>query len=167
MRKFILKQGDLYVSSEIIQEFWIKDRKDFQGFFDDQLDLLFDNHLGCKLFIDLYGKLKKLERYAMLCAHGDDAGKWVYYDGERQFNVQSWVNKHDGKYSGLLLDSCNPGNYTPISKKSILFVPDTDVDFRCGARGKTIFSLLVPGIGEIDSYCIDYELEQLRKKLGE
>lgn len=100
-----------------------------------------------------------------MTAHADTNGKWIYFDREKGHNVQSWINRVDGKYSGLLLCVCNPGSHTPRSKRSILVVPDSDIDFTGSHAGRApIFSLLIPKIGEVDSCTIGYELEQLKKR---
>ncbi len=163
MRKFELKQGDLYFGDHEIGES-LEDTSDAQDFLDNKLNQFFGNRPEYREYIDLYGKIHGLDRYALLAAHADTNGRWVYFDAEREYAVQSWINKVDGKYSGLLLCVCNPGSHTPKSKKSILVVPDSDIDFR-GVGRDPIFSLLVPKVGELDSYTIDYETEQLRKQL--
>jgi len=166
MRKFELEQGYLYFGDHKIGEF-MKDTDDAQDFLDTKLNQFFGSRPEYREYIDLYGKIYGLDRYALLAAYGDTNGKWVYFDEEREYAVQSWINKVDGKYSGLLLCVCNPGSHTPKSKKSILVVPDSDIDFTGGmyAGRDPIFSLLVPKVGELDSYIIGYEMEQLRKQL--
>lgn len=165
MKKFELKQGDLYFGDHEIGEF-LADISDAQYFFDSTLDQFFENRLEYREYIEIYGKKQGLDRYALLTAHGDAIDKWVYFDDDKQYAVQSWINKVDGKYSGLLLCVCNPGSYTPKSKKSILIVPDSDIDFSQKSDVKDpIFSLLVPKIGELDLYTIGHEVEQLKKRL--
>lgn len=171
MKKFELKQGDLYAGDhEICKTFEDKNLPNFfkQVFLDEKIDQFFQSNPKFKEYIDLYGKINNLSRYALLAAHGDDnRGRWVYYNKEKEYSVQSWINKVDGKYSGIFLCTCNPSNHTPKSKKSILVVPDSDVDFTgIHTRRNTIFSLLVPKIGEIDSYTIFYELEQLKSQIN-
>ncbi|MBI4983599.1 hypothetical protein HZC32_03060 [Candidatus Woesearchaeota archaeon] len=130
------------------------------------IDHFFGNRPEYREYIDLYGKIHGLDRYALLAADGDTNGKWVYFDGKKEYAVQSWINKVDGKYSGLLLCVCNPGSHSPKSKKSILVVPDSDIDFTGIYAGRDpIFSLLVPRIGELDIYTVGYEMEQLKKQL--
>jgi len=164
MRKFELEQGDLYFGNHEIGES-LEDIDDAQDFLDTKLDQFFGNRPEYREYIDLYGKIHGLDRYALLAAHADTNGKWVYFDGEREYAVQSWINEVDGKYSGLLLCVCNPRSHIPKSKKSILVVPDSDIDFRPWSERDPIFSLLVPKVGELDSYTIGYETEQLRKQL--
>ncbi|MDA1196982.1 MAG: hypothetical protein O2779_03400 [Nanoarchaeota archaeon] len=166
MRKVELEQGDLYIPIERARdEFSIETNSDAQAFLDDKLNQFFGNRPEYREYIDLYGNINGLDRYALLVAHGETNGKWAYHDGKKEYTVQSWINRVDGKYSGLLLCVCNPGGHTPKSKRSILVVPDSDIDFRPGAERDPIFSLLVPKVGELDSYTIGYETEQLRKQL--
>jgi hypothetical protein len=124
---------------------------------------MFINKNNFKKYIDLYGNINNLDKYAMLSGHGYYNKDWFYYDNINYFTVQSWIDKFDGKYSALLLCICNLGNSTPKSEKSIIFLPDYIVDFRTYPKRETIFSLIVPNLGEIDSYTIDYELKRLEK----
>ncbi len=164
MRQFTLRQGDLYFGDHEIGGL-LKNTSDAQEFLDKTLCQILGERPEYKEYIDLYGQIHRLERYASLAAHGDTSGKWVYFDREKEYAVQSWINEVDGKYSGLLLCVCNPGSHTPKSKKSILVVPDSNIDFTGMYAGRDpIFSLLVPRIGELDSSTIGYELEQLRKQ---
>ncbi len=165
MRKFNFKEGDMYISQQIIKELGARITKDY-------LEWGLDNLLGSRPYfreyIDLYGRLNNLPKFALLEAHGNTNGDWVFYDGPNgdiKRSVQKWIDENDGNYSGLLLCVCNPGEHTPNSKKSILLVPDTNVDFRGGDSGETAFSLLVPEVGEINAYTIDHELGKLREKL--
>lgn len=153
------------MSKDNVRDWLIENSSDAQNFFDGRLRLLFDSQPKYKEFVDLYGKLNQLERYALLVAHGDSNGKWKYYDGKRGLNVQSWINKHDGQYSGLLLCVCNPENDTPTIRKSALLIADRDIHESRGAIDNPVYNLLVPDIGEIDGYTIDHEIEQLRGKL--
>ena len=161
MNKFELREGDLYFGDHGIGRS-LEDTGDAQDFLDTKLNQFFGNGLEYKEYIDLYGKIHGLDRYALLAAHGDTNDKWVYFDGEKEYAVQSWINKFDGKYSALLLCVCNPGNHTPKYKKFIIVVPDGIVNFS-GAVRATIFDMLVPKIGEVTSYTIDYELKKLKR----
>jgi hypothetical protein len=165
MRTFTLGQGDLYLGDHERGD-RLESTNDAQDFLDEKLDQFFGNAHEYRAYIDLYGRVHGLEKYALLAAHGDTNGEWVYLDGGKEHAVQSWINKVDGDYSGLLLCVCNPGSHTPNSAKSILLVPDSDIDYRTGERDP-IFSLLVPKVGELYSYTVGYELEQLRKQLDE
>ena len=163
MRKFTLGQGDLYLGDHERCD-CLESITDAQYFLDEKLDQFFGSTPEYREYIDLYGQVHDLEKYALLVAHADTNGEWVYFDGGREHTVQSWVDNVDGNYSGLLLCVCNPGSHTPKSEKSILLVPDSDIDYVSSER-EPIFSLLVPEVGELYSYTVSYELEQLRKQL--
>ena len=169
MKLFQLEQGDMYFGDHELREMIGigTDLTPPQDFLDDRIKQFFEDREKFKEYIDIYGKIHGLNKYGILLAHGDTNGKWVYFDDEKEPAVQSWINKVDGKYSGLLLCVCNPGSHTPKSKKSILLVPDSDLDFLGGALvgRNAIFSILVPKLGEIDSYIIDDELKQLKEKI--
>jgi hypothetical protein len=165
MKKFELEQGDLFISKQRINERFIAGP---DNHLEERLDQFFADRPSFREYIDLYGRLNKLPRIALLEAHGYTNGDWVFHDGpngEIERRVQNWINKNDGKYSALLLCVCNPGSYTPKSKKSILVVPDTTINFGTSTDHEIIFDLIVPGIGNVDSYTIDYRTEQLRKQL--
>jgi len=160
MKKFTLKQGDLYYGNDEIGKS-LKGIYDAQVFFDSVLINFLRDRPKFKEYIDLYGKIHGLDRYAFLAAHGYTNGKWGCFDGKKEYTVQSWIDRVDGRYSGLLLCVCNPGNHTPKSKKSILVIPDRNV----GPAEEAIFSLLDPRLGEVDSYTIDCKIKQLSKEL--
>ena len=115
----------------------------------------------------LYSQLRGLKGLAVLDAHGGVDGKhWVYYDGNKRVRIQTWINKCDGVYAALLTLSCNPGGLTPQSKKSMLIIPDRNVAVRDFGTGRGAqFTMIVPGIGEIDSYSVDYFLNKWREEL--
>ncbi|MBT3405966.1 hypothetical protein HN419_02245 [Candidatus Woesearchaeota archaeon] len=163
MRTFELGQADLYLGDHE-RCGSLESIADAQTFLDEKLNQFFGNTPEYREYIDLYGLVHGLEKYALLAAHADTNGEWVYFDEGREHSVQSWVNEVDGNYSGLLLCVCNPGSHTPNSAKSILLVSDSDIDYRTGERDP-IFSLLVPEVGELYSYTVGYELEQLRTQL--
>lgn len=170
MKKIKLEQADVYVSDDIHKELGFNELKDTESFYESKLKKFFEGEnltLDFKEYIDLYGKLNKLERLAMLHAHGNTDGNWIYSDGEKIDSIQNWINQKDGEYSALILYSCNPGIHTPASKKSILVIPDHNVMSRFTAlylsEKDTCYTILVPKIGEIDHYTIEYELNKLEK----
>lgn len=174
MKKYMLDQGDLYLGDHDIKDHLkkvrnipqVSEKKSAQEFLDHKLEELgFGVNSKSRELVDLFGKIHNLDRYALLAAHGDEYGQWTYFDEGKEHTVQSWINKVDGKYSGILLCVCNPENYTPSSKKSVLLVPDNDIDLR-NSNQNCIFSLILPEIGEVSSYTIDYEINNLKKQLG-
>ncbi|MBU1111732.1 MAG: hypothetical protein ABIG93_04530 [archaeon] len=167
MKKFEFEQGDMYISEERLIEGL--DVDGIESHLEKRLDELFYSRPLFREYIDLYGRLNNLPKMALLEAHGDTNGDWVFYDGQNgeiEQPVQKLITRNDGKYSALLLAICNPGMHTPKSRKSILVVPDTTINWGLSTDHEIIFDLIVPRIGELDSYTIDYELEQLKKKLS-
>ena len=117
--------------------------------------------------INLYSKKNNLERIAVLHAHGDSEGnKWVYYNGENSHSMQRWIGQQDGKYKIIILTSCNPGQNEINSKKSIVLAPNKThcmIDFEAG---NVQLELFVPGIGYVNNYIVDDEIEKLKKYSG-
>ncbi len=171
MDKFELREGDLYLGDHEMHEI-LDDSSVFssrQRYMDTLLENFFRGREDYRRFIDLYGRVNGLERCALLEAHGNTNGDWVYQDNGKTYRVQTWVNSVDGKYSALLLCVCNPGTHTPKSKKSVLMIPDDIIEF-IGSGGTTpernvCFDLYVPKKGLLDSYTIGYEIKQLEKSL--
>jgi len=116
-----------------------------------------------KDYIELYGRLNGLEKIAIFALHGSSDGReWIYFDNGKH-KLQRWINSKDGKYSALLLHACNSKSHTPKSKKSILIIPDRVISAE--NRNLTCYSLIVPKIGEVNGYVIDYELNKLNERL--
>ncbi len=155
MTEFRLRQGDLYfVDKEIETD--LDKICSAEDFFDETLKSFFRERLKYKEYIDLYGKTHSLNRYAVLMGDGGTSdNRWVYSDGKKESVVQSWVDQVDGKYSALLLFVSNPGSHTPTSKQSILVVPDGVI--MLGHRSP-LYNLLVPEVGEVDPYTVDFEI---------
>ncbi|MCH7604628.1 hypothetical protein IID24_01405 [Patescibacteria group bacterium] len=109
-------------------------------------------------YIELFSKRHRLKGAAILAAHGDvdDDWRWLYVDRGTTRPVQSWIDKHDGKYACLMIESCNPGAVTVTSKKSLLVIADRNV----GNRIDYIFGLIHPQDGEIDEYIVEHEAEK-------
>jgi len=69
----------------------------------------------------------------MLLAHGDswddsDGEDFIYYevnvDGtEAVKRVQDWIDEHDGRYSALFVQACNPAGIEVNSRNSLLVYP--------------------------------------------
>lgn len=164
MDKLKFQNIDVYLGNNELE---LKDESDVEIYI---LDQFFKGREEYQRYIDLYGQISGLEKSVILIAHGDTKDNdWIYHDKDKEYLVQEWINSVDGKYSGLLFCVCNPGTHTPKSKKSILMIPDSDVDF-VGDGGvftgrNVCFDLYVPEIGIINSYEIEHEIEKLERKL--
>lgn len=139
-------------------------------FIASHLNIIFKDKANYREYCDLYARLNGLKPYALIVAHGDTVkGRWVYSDENREKSMQRWISAHDGDYGTLLLNSCNPGGVVPSSRKSLVWFPNSNMRlsnilFNKQSQSPFNFELFVPGSDIIDSYSIDYELEQLKKK---
>jgi hypothetical protein len=115
--------------------------------------------------VKLYSQMNNLKRNAILAAHGDDErNTWLYYTGENGgIPVQKWINKMDGKYAVLMLYCCNPGAHTIYSKKSAVLASNSVYSPMKQMSGKLQIELFLPPLGYVDSYTIDYALDNMRK----
>ena len=119
---------------------------------------------GYSELIEAYAKKNKLEKIAILMAHGEEVNKkWYYANEDRTFPVQSWINKMDGKYKVLIMYSCNPGRNEITSKKSPILVPNRTYSNALLEKGKVQIELFLPKTGYVDSYLIKEELKKLKK----
>ena len=115
--------------------------------------------------VNLHSKQNGLERIAILNAHGGmKNNKWSYSDVENLFSVQSWVNKMDGKYKILLLKVCNEEGEEISSKRSIICHPNEIYSSEDQRVGEVQVELFIPGIGYVDNYSIDSEIEKLKNQ---
>ena len=133
----------------------------------ENLEARHDNGINplYKKYISLYGKLKGLEKNAVLFAYGANfEGGWAYRDNNETPLVQDWINFMDGKYAGLLLCVCNIPHETPVSKKSIILVPDYKLT-SLSDSSSTCFDLILPGGKVITSYTIERDLEEIEERL--
>lgn len=162
MKRFNSDLADLFISKEEVKDYGIKTPSDAKEFMDEKIDQFFYGKDSFREYCGLYAKLAGLKPYAILAAHGSTNGEWIYFDSGKTRSVQRWINSRDGDYGNLLIYPCNPGIHTPRSKKSLLGVPDSEVVLSEYPRGDYTFGLITPTKGIIDSYIIDYELEQLR-----
>ena len=126
------------------------------------------NDLDYKRFVEIYEKLNSISRWGILDAHGNDDEDlvWKYNDKEQRFNVQNWIDEHDGKYSLLILSVCNSHGLEIKSKKSLVLSPNNVVAGWCLDFGHVKFELYVPRKGYINSYTFDTELKRLEKRLA-
>jgi hypothetical protein len=116
-----------------------------------------------KELTEAYAKKNNLENIAILMAHGDEIkNKWYYYNKDKFFSVQSWINKMDGKYKLLIIDSCNPGRNEVKSKKSPILMPNETYSGLLLDEGKVQIEFFLPEIGYVDSYMVEEELKKLK-----
>lgn len=116
-------------------------------------------------YIDLYRRNTNKPRIAGLLAHGSNTGKqWLFFDGEKWIRVQKWIKEREEEYSVIIICSCNPGSFTPVSKKSVLLIPDNVLSSFGLDLGIVHFSLIHPKEGELD-YIIEYEISVLKNNL--
>lgn len=162
MRRFNSDLADLFISKEEAKDYGIRNQSDAEEFIDEKIDQFFYGKDSFREYCELYARLTGLKPYAILAAHGNTNGEWVYSDSGKTRSVQRWINLRDGKYGTLIIYACNPGVHTPSSKKSLLWAPDADVRLSESFRGDYTFDLITPTKGIIDSYVIDYELGQLK-----
>ncbi len=153
MKEIKTLKGTLYVAEDLVENYQDNPEK----MLNVDLEQTFLHTPLFKTYFETYGEKNNLSKLAILDAHGSskDKEKWMYWDGDEKYLVQDWIDEKDGKYSGLILRVCNDHGHTPRSKKSTLVVPN---------RGEIInsFNLIVPNVGEIDEYTIEYELEKLK-----
>lgn len=99
--------------------------------------------------------------FALLHAHGGYEGRtWTFHDNDIVHSLQDWIDRHDGKYTCLLIESCNPGHLSVKSKYSLLATADRVMSGVLVALGEASLSLFDPKIGEIDDYLIEDLLSQ-------
>ena len=128
-------------------------------------------HQEILTYVSLYERLTGLKNTAILNAHGQfDGRNWIYFDGEEQIPIQEWIDCIDGKYSNLaILACCQHERFKLKSKKSLLIVPDREVDTLSVEEGRSLldvlFRLFVPGKGMINPYAYEKETEELNAKL--
>lgn len=116
-----------------------------------------------KELVEVYGKKNKLEKIAILMAHGEEVnGKWKYLNEDKSFPIQSWINKMDGKYKLLIINSCNPGRNEVKSKKSPILMPNETYSGLRLEKGLVQIEFFLPETGYVDSYMIEEELEKLK-----
>ncbi len=106
-----------------------------------------------------------LENIAILTAHGDNIrNNWFYFNEDAGSPIQHWINEVDGKYNALILDVCNPKNSSITSEKSVVIHPNGGVSNRLLMQDRVQMELYLPGIGYLDSYLFEEQLEKLKKK---
>ncbi|UZE94049.1 MAG: hypothetical protein IB618_00540 [Candidatus Pacearchaeota archaeon] len=170
MKIFTIDDVVLHCSEEMIREF----EEDVDPEYDPELEInsCLDSSLEqnpkIKELTELYSKINGLKGKIILNAHGDYNYRdhlWVYIDDNKEFSVQKWINKYDGKYSTLILHICNSLSKEVYSKKSAVvhynnIYSGLDQDW---ANVQT--EIYIPKIEYVDSYIIDNEIEKMRKML--
>jgi len=162
MKKFTTDIADLFVSEDEAEVFEINNQTDAERYIEDNIQNFFFEKKTFQTYCELYARIEGLKPYAILAAHGNAYEEWVYFDSDDEMPVQRWIDLRDGNYGALLIMACNPGNHTPSSKKSLLWVSDSNTIMGTSSRGSFTFDLITPKNGIISSYTIDYELQQLR-----
>lgn len=99
-----------------------------------------------------YGRLHKLEGYAVLMAHGESRQEnWVFYDNQntgKPFSVQNWIDRKDGRFLGIFLYCCNERGHTISSDNSIVIHARDKITLDDLSRGNHI-QIYVPEYGYI------------------
>ncbi len=78
--------------------------------------------------LDVYSTKHGLEGHLLLKAHAHarpEDGTPTFYDRDRGYNLQNFVDKHDGRYLAILLFCCNEEHYELHSRASIIIHPNT------------------------------------------
>lgn len=169
MIKFPLENLDWYVSEQVLSEEGIEHQLSVKGHVQNLISSIFESYPEYREYIHLWGEIKRLPEIGILEAHGDCNEGWKYYDERGEHSVNRWIGSKDGKYAGLILYVCNPGKKVRTPKKSVLIIPDVNVNVKShqlntpGMRD-TCFSLFAPGIGEIDPYKVDEEIKKLEEQ---
>jgi len=163
-------QGDIFSSEEMFKRHIVGDPTlDVNKYADWILKRVFKSFPEAKEYISVWGKVNSLSGLAILDAHGSSNGKWTYSDSRGDHEINRWIGRMDSKYSGLIIDVCNPGTHAPTSRKSVVMFPDRDVNTRAHTSNTetkpACYTLYVPEIGEVNSMVVEYELRQLKKRL--
>lgn len=153
---------ELHLSPDKSSDFTITTLEHLEERVKHNLRIFMERNPKYKEYIHRFSLLKGI---IILDAHGDEKeGKFVYWDGDKSYSVQNWINKQDGRTAALILACCNPASLEIRSRKSIVLVPDQTFSGERLDKGEVTIEMYVPKIGYIDNYTIDYELEQLPQK---
>lgn len=153
-------EADIWVSSDVYQE-------GGEGRCDFMLELMMTGVSAAEReYIDLYLTCIRKQRTAFLLAHGDCInGEWRYFDSGKACSVQKWIKRREGDYGLLIIASCNPGAHTPVSRRSLVMIPDAILSGIHMGLGECKVSLIHPQHGEM-SYIIEHELAELKNRIG-
>ena len=104
-------------------------KKDDLPYLDSWVEKLLRVQLnGASTIVEQHG-FPKPRYMRMLAAHGDCRDGTYFYierneDGSESFpRVQEWLDKHDGKYDALIVNSCNPDGIPISTEQSFLVYP--------------------------------------------
>lgn len=167
MKELKTKTVDLFISNGSFQDLQkrFKGSSDINGdiaaYLSDKVDDLFREDKKFKEYIETYSKLFGLKNFALLEAEVEELISFDqgYRDGKRIKRVQSWIDKHDGKYACLFIGVYGISEAGLKSAKSLLFIPDHGVSDR-------VFYLRSPIYGIIDGYFIESSLKELEGLKG-
>lgn len=153
----------LFYSKDIKEEHELNRKVDLDTISFNILRNFLELNSNYNTLVETYAKKKGLENIAILMAHGNEIkNKWHYFNEDKSFSVQSWINKMDGKYKALIIDSCNPGRNVIKSKKSPVLVPNETYSNQLFDKDRVQIEFFLPEVGYIDSYMIEEELEKLK-----
>ncbi len=166
MKIFPSDIADLFISEDEFKEEVLEKKQEEGDLIEETIHQFFYHRKEFQEYCELHAKSAGLKPYAILAAHGDTNGEWVYFDGKKIKSIQKWIDSQDGRYGALLIYSCNPGVHTPKSERSLLWVPNNDVKLGMSFSLRDhSFDLIVPKKGIIDTNTIDYELRELKKSI--
>lgn len=90
------------------------------------------------------------KKSATLVAHGgDDGKKWHYYDGANWQLMQDWIDQFDGRYSPLMVYSCNPMNREIEAHESVVIHPKKEFNLITAAYLSNVMRVFVPNEGYV------------------
>lgn len=169
-----LDEVDFFISSDKAEDQRISEggilhsRESIEAFLRAGYEKMVLDNPEVKEIFSLYGKLNGLQGEAFLDAHGDSTRQWwVYKNGKSERHVQGWIDRNDGKYSALIIAVCNPGEFKPVSRKSLLFYGLGDIIARRRQIWKPrrfTLELAFPGRGTFSDYTLDSLLADLKKE---
>ncbi len=176
MRIYTLDDVVLFCSEDMAREY--EEDEDIGEFdpeihIDTCLDSFLKKNPKIKKLAELHSRINKLKGKIILSAHGGcdytyyDKKKWTYFDNKKEFSIQGWVNKWDGRYGTLILHCCNPEHLEIYSKKSAVVCYNHIYSGIKQARCEGQVEIYIPKLEYVDSYIIDNEIEKMRKMLKE
>lgn len=168
MKELKTKTVDLFISNGSFQDLQkrFKGSPDINGdiasYLGGKIDDLFHKDKNFQAYIEIHSEISKLKGFAVLEAEEVKLSSWTegYLDGKRKKRIQSWINKHDGKYACLFICVSGINGYGLKSNESLLFIPDQGTSDR-------VFSLISPLHDNVDVYTIDYYLKDIETFLPE
>lgn len=168
MKIFTIDDVVLHCSEDEIRETeeFTKDNFDPRIHIDLCLDSFLKKNSKIEELARLYSELNSLKGISILSAHGDYnfiGKKWIYFDDKKQYSVQRWINKYDGKFGVIILQCCNPEHVGINSKKSAIINYNNIYSGLRQAQCDGQVEIYIPKIGYVGSYIIDKEIEKMRE----